>query len=617
MFNFTLRKKILLGVLLILLLVIIILLVWCCFCKEDEVRPLWPENAIIIGPKDDMTIAQQRIDTVYNWMGGSEPKWNGQFSNKRWAIMFLPGIYPLNIRIGYYTTIIGLGQTPDDVTITGNVIVEDGSTVKVEGGLNNFWRSCENLTIKPTATGNSPTIPAVQFAISQAAPLRRLNISGHLYLFELPSAGEAAYTSGGYLADSKISGAIYSGSQQQFLTRNTLFNSWGDSVWNEVFAGCPNAPSGTCPPNKKVPFDAFTDSGPVKMIAEKPYLVFDPKTSDWSIFVPAVETNKNGPTTNYSNGVKIPFSKVYVAWADASADTINKELEKGNHIVFTPGIYNLEKSITVNNSNTVLLGTGMATLISGNGQPCIAVDGKTEGVRVSGLLLQAGQQQSPTLLLWGPAGLPGNTGSLTNPGIIQDVFGRVGGPDSTPVSTNSMIEINQDGVIIDNTWLWVADHGTKVGYGINTCKHGLIVNGNNVSVYGLMSEHNDSDNVLWNGDNGFVSMYQSEFRYDLPKSADTQKIVSFRVADNVNKFEGHGMGAYCFFPDEAVVIDNGFKTPSGTGISMNNLVTVFLKGTPGSKIAAVINDHGDPVTTAEPPGGIQQNGQISYVCKYP
>ena len=133
MFNFTLRKKILLGVLLILLLLIIILLVWCCFCGNDS--PLWPDNTIIIGPKDDMTIAQQRIDTVYNWMGGSEPKWNGQFSNKRWAIMFLPGVYPLNIRIGYYTTIIGLGQTPDDVTITGNVIIEDGSTVKVEGGL--------------------------------------------------------------------------------------------------------------------------------------------------------------------------------------------------------------------------------------------------------------------------------------------------------------------------------------------------------------------------------------------------------------------------------------------------------------------------------------------------
>lgn len=614
MFNFTLRKKILLGVLLILLLVIIILLVWCCFCNEDEVRQLWPENAIIIGPKDDMTIAQQRIDTVYNWMGGSEPKWNGQFSNKRWAIMFLPGVYPLNIRIGYYTTIIGLGQTPDDVTITGNVIVEDGSTVKVEGGLNNFWRSCENLTIKPTATGNPPTIPAVQFAISQAAPLRRLNISGDLYLFEVPSADEAAYTSGGYLADSNISGNIYSGSQQQFMTRNTYFNLWVGSVWNQVFAGCPSAPSSSCPSDTTGSFDAFTNSGQVKMIAEKPYLVFDPKTSDWSIFVPAVETKKNAPTTNYSKGVKIPFSKVYVAWADDSADTINKELEKGNHIVFTPGIYNLEKSITVNNSNTVLLGTGMATLISGNGQPCIAVDGKTEGVRVSGLLLQAGQQQSPTLLLWGAENDKGNP---SNPGIIQDVFGRVGGPDSTPVSTNSMIEINQSDVIIDNTWLWVADHGVNVGYGINTCKHGLIVNGDNVSAYGLMSEHNDSDNVLWNGDNGFVSMYQSEFRYDLPKSADTQKIVSFRVTDKVTTFEGYGMGAYCYFPNEAVVIDNGFQIPTGKAdISMNNLVTVFLKGIPGSEITHVINGQGNSVTTADPQGD-QQNGQISYICKYP
>lgn len=78
------------------------------------------------------------------------------------------------------------------------------------------------------------------------------------------------------------------------------------------------------------------------------------------------------------------------------------------------------------------------------------------------------------------------------------------------------------------------------------------------------------------------------------------------------------MGAYCFFPSDTVVIDNGFQIPTGKGdISMNHLVTVFLKGTSGSMITHVINGQGNSVTTAKPPGGIQQQGQISYVCKYP
>lgn len=68
---------------------------------------------------------------------------------------------------------------------------------------------------------------------------------------------------------------------------------------------------------------------------------------------------------------------------------------------------------------------GLATLISTTGLPCIEV-ANVDGVRVSGLLLQAGENQSDSLLKWGDEGYQG---SDANPGSMHDVFARVGGPD--------------------------------------------------------------------------------------------------------------------------------------------------------------------------------------------
>lgn len=49
----------------------------------------------------------------------------------------------------------------------------------------------------------------------------------------------------------------------------------------------------------------------------------------------------------------------------------------------------MTESIVIKNPNTVVLGMGMATLISTTGKPCIQV-ANVDGVKISGLLLQAG-----------------------------------------------------------------------------------------------------------------------------------------------------------------------------------------------------------------------------------
>jgi len=73
-----------------------------------------------------------------------------------------------------------------------------------------------------------------------------------------------------------------------------------------------------------------------------------------------------------------------------------------------------------------------------------------------------------------------------------------------------MIEVNSGNTIIDNTWLWRADHdasGRDVKNSRNPNKHGIVVNGDNVIIYGLAVEHALNENVIWNGNNGKVHFF--------------------------------------------------------------------------------------------------------------
>ena len=165
--------------------------------------------------------------------------------------------------------------------------------------------------------------------------------------------------------------------------------------------------------------------------------------------------------------------------------------------------------------NTVVLGLGMATLISANGKPAIQVS-NVDGVRIAGILLQAGPKKTEALLLWGS----GYSGRQSNPGILSDVFARVGGtnnPDKQEMTVDVMVKINNGNIIYDNSWFWRADHGDSglVYNSMNPVQSGIQVNGDNVIAYGLASEHTLGNLVEWNGNNGRVYFYQSEYPYDV------------------------------------------------------------------------------------------------------
>ncbi|HEY1534631.1 MAG TPA: coagulation factor 5/8 type domain-containing protein, partial [Polyangiaceae bacterium] len=262
----------------------------------------------------------------------------------------------------------------------------------------------------------------------------------------------------------------------------------------------------------------------------------------------------------------------------------------------TPGIYHLDESLQITAPGTIVFGLGLPTLIPNKGTPALSI-ADVDGVDIAGLIVDAGPISSSTLLQVGPPG--SNASHAQNPSALHDVFCRIGG--GSPGSAASCVTINSNDVLGDDLWLWRADHGMGVGWTSNVSKNGLIVNGNDVTMYGLFVEHFQEYQVLWNGNAGRTFFYQSELPYDPPNQAAWQHdtvngYASYKVAATVTSHTASGVGIYCAFRS-AVVSDNAIEAPSGAGIVMHHLMTSWLNGTAGSAINHIINGTGGSATT--------------------
>ncbi len=338
------------------------------------------------------------------------------------------------------------------------------------------------------------------------------------------------------------------------------------------------------------------------MIREKPYLFVDDK-GDYFVMVPALATDGTQGTTwsaGPTPGTAISLDRFYLAHPGKdTAASLNAALNSGKHLLFTPGIYQLDAPIRVTRPGTVVYGLGYPTLQVTNGTPAIVVD-DVDGVKICGMLLEAGEVNSETLLQVGP---PGSTKShASDPIFLWDLFCRVGG--ALAGQTTCMVTLNSHDVVGDNFWLWRADHGRGAGWNSNKNKHGLIVNGDNVTIYGLFVEHTQDYQTLWNGNGGRVYFYQSEMPYDPPSPeawshGDVVGYASYKVSDKVTTHEAWGLGVYCVFYAAPVVAENAIETPTAPGIKMHHMVAIRLSGKPNSGIKHVINGTGDPVITKQ------------------
>lgn len=521
---------------------------------------------------------------------------SNQFGSERYALLFKPGTYNVTFNVGFYTHVAGLGQSPDDVHINGGVNV-NAQWMPNANATCNFWRTLENFAVTPSSTKG-----VTRIAVSQAAPLRRLHVKGELHLFDFDAKWNAGWASGGFLADSVVDGQVVSASQQQWLSRNSKWSRWSNGVWNMVFVGCEKTPAGQFP---KPPY-TVVDQTPI--IREKPYLYAN-SSGKYFVFVPALQMNTKGVSwaAGATPGTSISIDQFYIAQpSTATAASINAALAAGKHILFTPGNYPLNDTLKVTKPNTIILGLGVPSLVPTTGLPAISV-ADVDGVKIAGLILDAGAVKSTSLLEVGPA--RSTADHSANPAFLYDLTVRTGG--AKPGLNDVGITINSNHVVADQIWLWRADHGAGAAWTTNPTKNGLVVNGNNVTIYGLFNEHHQQYQTLWNGNGGRVYFYQSEMPYDVPNqsawmSGTTNGYASYKVADKVTSHEAWGVGVYSYFRDAAVKANSAIEAPAVPGVKFHNLTTIWLNGKAGSEITHIINGLGGRVHANSPADAMRQ-----------
>jgi hypothetical protein len=546
--------------------------------------PDFGPNIKIFDPSIPAATIQAAVDSAFQSELLSA---TAQFGTQRFVFLFKPGTYgTLFANLGFYTTLAGLGLNPDDVSFPkGDMNVDSGWNLgDTANATQNFWRSVENMAITP-ASGTD------RWAVSQAAPMRRLHIRGNLTMGPSNQGDGTGFASGGFIADSQIDGQVTSGSQQQWYTRDSSLGGWSGGVWNMVFSGVKGAPAQGFPVTNKNTVLATT---PISR--EKPYLYID-ASGNYNVFVPALRNNASGITWPNTPGTSIPMSQFYVAKPTDSTATLNSALAQGLNLFFTPGVYQLTQTLHVTRADTIITGIGFPTLVPNNGVNALMVD-DVDGVEISNLLFDAGTVNSPVLLTMGTAG--SHVNHAANPSSVQDVFFRIGGAVAG-ISTTSLI-VNSDNTLIDHIWAWRADHGVSpTGWTINKADNGLIVNGDNVLATGLFVEHYQNYEVLWNGNAGQTIFFQNEMPYDPPNQATWRNgangYAAYKVADTVTSHKGWGMGSYCFFNvDPTIHADHGFEAPASPAVQFISLLTVSLGGK--GVIDNVINATGGPAQGA-------------------
>lgn len=601
------------------------------------------DHTYIFNESDDKELIADKVNEIFGYQHYD------QFGSNRYSFAFKPGDYTEmeadSYNMGYYTQMIGLGKTPYDVRVKN---VKTPAALANGNVTCNFWVNIENMTIAQTSENADYWNDSFKWAVSQAAPARRLNIERQTLLQW--TWGDKAWASGGYIADTKFHDAVGSWCQQQYYYRNCEFTQKQTSEgaiygvnWNQLIQGCENVDGSALKDNSQNYFNAsgkllqgngynnWGNNGCTTVLdktdatREKPFLYFDENKDTYNVFVPSVRKNTTGVSwseTSMGEGVSLSLDSFYIANPDVdTADSINAALGKGYNLLLQPGIYKLDKALEITHENTIVLGLGMATFTSTekNTDTFIRVAGKKwnkdysevvgnydiGGVEIAGVILDAGKK-TKTLLELGYEGA--NVDHSKNPCVLQDVICRVGGTGHLG-TTGSCVVVNSNNTIIDQTWIWRADHGDNTGWFENTAQNGLIVNGDYVSCYGLFVEHFQKYDVIWRGEYGKTFFLQNEKCYD-PQSQEgwmshdnkVKGYAAYKVTNNVKHHYAVGLGIYDVFINTngaEIFLDNAIEVPNAQDVLIENACIVEIANGSGPRVGInhIINGTGCGITT--------------------
>ncbi|MBP5772566.1 MAG: fibronectin type III domain-containing protein [Eubacterium sp.] len=556
-----------------------------------------------------------------------------QFGEDRYTLAFKPGNYVRTdaevdtFNIGYYTQILGLGKVPTDTKLRN---VKVPAALSGNNATCNFWVGFENASIVDTDNNDDPYYN-FQWSASQAAPARRLNI-------ERRSTFDWYYgwASGGFIADSVFHKPCGSFSQQQYYYRNCQMYGEAYGVnWNQMLQGCSGDPINTAGYadlkniSGKTNWDkrghnTIVNRTPVDR--EKPFLYFDEESDSYKVFVPALRKNSNGVSwteEDMGQGTSLSVDKCfYIANPDKDdAKTLNAQLKKGMNIIFQPGIYHVDEPLKVTKNDQILLGLGLATIVPDNSDTAIKVS-DVGGVCLAGLLIDAGYH-SDSLVQIGEEGC--NKDHSENPTVLHDIIYRVGGAKHRG-TVDTCLVINSNNTIIDHTWIWRADHGDNTGWWTNKSKNGAIINGDNVTAYGLFCEHFQEYDIIWRGNAGSTFFLQNEKCYD-PQSQDgwmshdgeKKGFAAYKVTDNVDSHYAVALGIYDVFINTngaSIHLDNAIEVPNKPDVMIENAVIVEIANGSGPQVGInhVINNTTAGIRTGAGAGGGYALQQLLSYC---
>ncbi|MBO9586087.1 MAG: hypothetical protein J7574_18125 [Flavobacterium sp.] len=550
-------------------------------------------------------------------LGGS----NGEWITKRQAYYFKPNVngqtYDLGgsgsassaeanaIELGFYSHIGGLGKVPSDVKL-GAIFTRP----HLSGGANatcTFWRSVENVEVTRDFS----------WTVSQSTSARRLLIdSTSKYISDIGDTN--FWGSGGFIADAHYTTSRPNwGGQQQWYTRNAVFPSGSGAMggsYNMVWQGCVNPPQAD---------EANSPVSTTPIIREKPFLFID-SDGEYKVFVPAWQKDRIGVSWSAKDMGQGKTQDLMASWYVAKeGDTdveINAALKAGKNIFFTPGHYALNAPIQVNRKDAILLGAGIASVTleptEKNTWGCIYADDK-DGIVIAGLLMDSFNSTTYQVRI-------GNEGAkadhAADPILLSDITCRVGGVQSKNIQIQVSMQINSNNVVGDHFWLWRADHGSQKGgnarWTRDRCKNGLLVTGDDVTLYALFVEHYQEYEVLWLGERGRTFFFQNEPPYDAPNQASWSSqgsridgYAAFKVANTVNEHHTIGMGSYAVFTgtDGNVNKKNGFEVPNSPNVKLEKMCITRFAG-PGN-IQNVVNGTGGSTATGVKRVALYNNGE--------
>jgi hypothetical protein len=562
--------------------------------KDEE---LFGPNVYVFSPDDDMAKINEIINNIHDDM------FHDEFSSKRYAFYFKPGDYTEAglLNIAYYNHIAGLGKLPTDVRVSN---IYTPAPLPNNNATCTFWRSAENLTVAGTSDGDMNTW--FQWAVSQAAPLRRINSERRAH-YQWWYDG---WCSGGFTGDCYFQDRAGSWSQQQWYFRNSYVEKGSEGYsmggWNLAYQGVEFGPSvnmadhsdNWSTSNGQWSNVSRVDQTPI--VREKPFLYMG-DDGRYKVFKPALREDSKGTSWTFSymgDGESFDLlDDFYVVKPGTPASTMNQQLTAGKHLFITPGIYEISEPLHIKHPNTIILGTGYATLIpsSSNSNTAILID-DVEGVTIASLLFDA-HYSSRTLVQVGAQN--STMDHSNNPTLLADLFFRVGGFREENVNVDIALEINSSDVIGDHFWIWRADHGKGVGWFRNTSKNGLVVNGHHVTLYGVFNEHFQEYGTLWNGEKGRLYFYQNESPYDpvdqndyMSHNGTVRGYAAYKVADHVNYHEASMMGMYDVLINtegEKIAIDNSIEVPDSKGVTIHHACNVCISLDDMGGFVSVIN----------------------------